>query len=170
MHELRRLRRTRESGPQSDRRRGRWAAFTPGTEYQVRLAAIDFVNAGEGSEIFSPGPNPTFTTKPVGPPAITFAQPSAITATSAHFSGTVDPEAPAGNPQAFEVIWRIECTPGCPDMPEIYLPADSEVHPIEVDAKDLLPGTDYEVRLIAQNAGGTYTLKRNFSTRSWPRR
>jgi hypothetical protein len=137
---------------------------SPGTKYFVRLAAIDNFNAFEGSEIFSPGPNPTFETKPVPPPVVTFAQPSAVTGTSAHFSGTIDPEAPPGNPQAFEVIWYIECTPECPDMPFIYLPADSDVHPIEVDAKDLLPGTSYQVRFITQNSGGTYTQTRNFTT------
>lgn len=140
--------------------------LAPGTKYYVRLAAIDNVSTFEGSEALSPGPNPSFTTKPVPPPVVTFAQPDAVTGTSAHFSGTIDPEAPQPeNNPAFDATWYIECTPACPDMPYVIIPADSESHPIEVEAEDLLPGTKYEVTLYYSNAGGAYTAgPRTFTT------
>jgi hypothetical protein len=134
----------------------------PGTEFQVRLVAL--ISGPEGGEFISAPPNPTFKTKPVAAPVVTFAQPSAVTGTTAHFSGTIRPEADPTKVSAFDVTWYFECTPECPDLPSEIVPAAEEEHKVEVDANDLLPGTSYQVKFITQNAGGTYTQSRNFST------
>jgi hypothetical protein len=123
----------------------------PGTEYEFRLVAVptDFSEA----ETPSAEPNPTFTTEAVGPPSVSIDPVTAVTGTTAHFSGTIDPEAPAGNPSAFDVNWRFECTPSCPGLSGGTIPADSSSHVVEADATGLEPNTSYEVRLVAENAG-----------------
>ncbi len=123
----------------------------PGAEYEVRLAANNFVDP----EIISSEPNPSFTTDPVSPPSASIDPVTTITATSAHFSGIVDPEAPVGNPSAFDVAWRFECTPECPALSGGTIPADSTSHVVEADAQGLDPNTVYEVTLVASNAGGS---------------
>jgi hypothetical protein len=120
----------------------------PGTEYVVRLGATNF-----SEESFSAGPNPSFTTKTVTPPSVSIGPPSSITGTSAHFAGEINPEAPAGNPAAFDVNWHFECTPECPAVSGGTIPADSTGHQVSADATGLEPHTAYEVTLIAENAG-----------------
>jgi len=121
----------------------------PGTTYEVRLVATNFVDP----EVISAEPNPTLTTKVVGLPSITINPVTSVTATTAHLSGTIDPEAPDGNPAEFEVFWYFDCTPDCSTDIEGYsiLPPDSEVHNVEPEATELEPNTDYEVTLVAEN-------------------
>lgn len=121
----------------------------PGTQYFVRLAAANFVDA----EVISAEPYASFTTDPVGAPSISIDPPSAVTGTGAHFSGTIDPEAPSGNPAAYDVNWRFECTPECPGLSGT-IPGDDEPHTVESNATGLTPSTDYEVTLVAENAAG----------------
>ncbi|MGE5527104.1 MAG: hypothetical protein ACM3Q9_00385 [Methanosarcina sp.] len=125
-----------------------FTGLKPGTQYYVRLMATNFAQSW-----FSPEPNPSFTTEPVPPPAVSIDPPTSITGHTAHFSGEIDPGAPAGNPSAFDVSWRFECTPSCPGASG-SIPADSEAHEVSAEATGLLPGTQYEVRLVAENAGG----------------
>lgn len=121
----------------------------PGTEYFVRLVA----ESADGQAI-SAEPNPSFTTLAVAAPAVTISAPSAITGTTAHFEGQIDPEAPVGNPAAFDVNWHFECTPACPGLSGGTIPADSSSHTVEANATGLKAGTAYEVTLVASNAGG----------------
>lgn len=121
----------------------------PDTEYFFRLVA----ESADGQSI-SAEPNPSATTLEVGPPNVTIDAPTAVTADGAHFSGTIDPEAPGANPAAFDVQWRFECTPECPGLTGGSIPADSAVHTVEAEATKLQPNTSYEVRLIAENAAG----------------
>ena len=128
--------------------------LAPATKYKVRLTIQVF--APESGEFSTPEPSPTFTTLPVAKPAITIEDPSAITGNSAIFKGDIKPGTPAGDPPGFNVEWHFECTPECPEMPFEFIPADSSKtdYPIEVVARDLKPGTDYQVTLVASNAGG----------------
>lgn len=122
----------------------------PSTEYEVRLVADNLTDP----KVISAGPNPTFTTDgPVTPASVTIDPVTAVTDSTAHFSGSIDPEAPAGNPSAWDVNWRFECTPGCPGLGG-SIPADSVSHTVEADVTGLEPNKSYEVRLIAENAGG----------------
>ena len=126
-----------------------------GTEYEVRLAANNFVDP----EVVSSGPNPTFTTDPVSPPSISINPVTTTTGTTAHFSGTINPNAPEAAPTspeveaAFKVNWRFECTPACSGLDGGQVAADNTNHVVEADVSGLEPNTDYEVTLVASNAG-----------------
>ena len=139
-----------------------FTGLTPNTEYKVRLAA----NNSSDPEVFSAVAS--FTTLPVGPPAISLAAPTNVTGSSALFSATIDPEAPVGNPAAFDVNWHFECTPECPGL-EGTIPADSDPHTVAVDATGLKPGTAYEVTLVAENAAGPVSAgPESFATAATP--
>jgi hypothetical protein len=118
----------------------------PSTQYFVRMTAF------EGESRWFSGEQ-SFTTEAVPPASVSIDPPAAITGHTATFSGEIDPEAPAGNPSAFDVNWRFECTPACPGLSGT-IPADSVSHSVSAEATGLLPGTQYEVRLVAENAGG----------------
>jgi hypothetical protein len=125
----------------------------PATEYSVRLG--DF-NEGFANHTVSDPPFQTFSTEPVGKPTVVIAAPGAVTGSSAHFSGTINPQAPAGDPPAFNVNWHFECNPGCAGLTGT-ISADSTSHTVEADATGLKPNTAYEVSLVATNAGGSET-------------
>ena len=126
--------------------------LTPETPYQVRLVANNFSDPEVISSVES------FTTLPMTPPSVSIDPPTQITDSSARFSGTIDPEAPAGDPADFDVDWHFECTPACPELAVAEgappIAADSDPHAVAADATGLKPGTDYEVTLVATNAGG----------------
>jgi hypothetical protein len=122
-----------------------------GEEYAVRLWASN----PEAGEVATEAPYYTFTTKATTPPSATIDPATDITATSAKVSGSVNPQAPPDNPPAFDVGWRFECTPSCP-VTGGSVPADSEDHPVS-QLLQLQPNTEYEVTLIATNAGASAT-------------
>ncbi len=119
----------------------------PGREYAAYLLA-------ENAEGFAITSQVNFTTLPVGHPTVSIAAPSAITTTSAQFSGHIDPEAPGGNPSAFDVNWHFVCTPECPGLTGGTIPADSTDHEVTADTTGLKLGTEYKVELVAENAAG----------------
>ncbi len=88
----------------------------PGTTYKLRLSATA---ADDGSQVFSSEPFPEFTTKGTStPPTATLNPVTAVTGTTAHFSGTVDTKAPAEaldaeGKAAYDTDWHFECTPAC---------------------------------------------------------
>lgn len=125
--------------------------LAPNTTYLVRLVAV---NAEGTQEAATEAPYPTFTTLEVAAPTVSIAAPSALTGTSAVFSGEINPGAPAGNPAAFDVEWHFACAPECPGLTGGTVPADAEGHTVEAATTGLLPGVHYEVSLIASNAGG----------------
>jgi hypothetical protein len=131
---------------------GTLEGLAQGTEYSVRLVAENELGA---NRVVTAEPYPTFTTKAVAPAAVAISAPTSVTSTSAHFSGEINPEAPAGNPSAFDVNWSFECTPGCPGLTGGTIPADNSTHAIEDAASGLEPNTEYHVSLIATNVGGS---------------
>jgi hypothetical protein len=120
----------------------------PGHEYFVRLVAS---NEGGLNQVAS-GAEP-FTTKVVAPPTVSIEPPTEITGTSVHMEGKINPGAPPGNPSAFYVDWRFGCTPICVPV-GMHISADSSQHSVSADLTGLEPNTDYEVTLVASNAGG----------------
>jgi hypothetical protein len=118
------------------------------TTYYLRLIATN----AEGSTEAVPAS--TFTTKAVAVPTVSIEAPTTIGAT-AHFTGHIEPNAPAGNPAAFDVNWQFSCNPECPGLSGGHITADNATHTVEADASGLLPGTAYEVTLSASNVGGT---------------
>ena len=127
----------------------------PGTVYHYRLNAV---NAGGLSTMVAAS---TFPTTAITPPVATVSNPVLGVGTEAHFSGTINPEKGPADPALYDVTWRFECTPKCLDAEDKVLtgpgiPADNSVHPVSVDVV-LEPNTEYQVRLVASNAGETAT-------------
>ncbi|HET7446131.1 MAG TPA: hypothetical protein VFJ57_15900 [Solirubrobacterales bacterium] len=138
--------------------------LTAATTYQVRLASY---NANDGSEDFSPGPNPEFTTDPAPNAPVLALDPVVPFYTSAQLSGTVDPE--GGNLNApgkpVPIHWAIEISesgdPGTwgPVAEGDIIEAEAEgTAPIAVPASaveptGLAPNTTYHYRLRATYAG-----------------
>jgi len=123
----------------------------PGTEYHLRLTASN--SAGTSSLVAAN----TFTTTAITAPAASIAAPTSVTATSAHFSGTINPQLGAGPAELYEVEWRFRCVPEClgpggEELSGAQIAPDNAVHPVSVDAV-LEPNTLYRVSLIAANAG-----------------
>jgi hypothetical protein len=96
----------------------------------------------------------TFTTDPVAPPTASIDPVVTFTDTTAHFSGTVNPAAPLGNPSAFDVNWQFKCTPECLG-PAGQVSADNSSHAVSGDVSGLEPNVNYQVTLVASNAGGS---------------
>jgi DNA-binding beta-propeller fold protein YncE len=92
----------------------------------------------------------------VEPPHVQIEPPTLITGTTAHFRAEINPEAPVGNPSAWDVKYRFQCVPACSGQDlEGSVEASSLSAPVEATAENLLPGTDYKVFITAGNAGGT---------------
>ena len=89
------------------------AYLPPATEFEARIGAYV-----EGNGTFSSAV--AFTTKAVAAPDVSIDPVSAITSTSAHLSGLIDPNAPEAAPTSaaveagFKASWMFECTPECP--------------------------------------------------------
>jgi hypothetical protein len=131
------------------------SGLRPGAEYHFRLTAS---NAGGSDSLVAAA---TFTTTAVTPPSATIATPTAVTASSAHFSGQINPQLGSGDPGLYEVKWRFQCTPQCLDsagqpLSGPPIPADNSAHAVAADAT-LEPNTVYRVSLVAANAGETAT-------------
>jgi hypothetical protein len=135
-----------------------FTGLAAGTEYETRLDAFS-----NETLFLSPEPNPTFTTQAVTAPTVSMEPAGAVTATAAHFSGQINPNAPEAEPTSadveggFAVKWHFECTPECPGLSGGIVAADNSAHEVEADTTGLLPGTTYEVSLIGENAGGAAT-------------
>jgi hypothetical protein len=152
-----------------------FTGLKPDTTYQIKVETYD--EAAE--ELFeAQPPYPTFTTKHIDPPVVTQDQVTAITATTAHFSGTVDANAPAGalapeQESAYETSWHFECEPDCAGASSgVIAPgdegfrADEAGRPVEFDAGGLESNTTYQVKLVAVNGVGVHetVAERTFST------
>jgi hypothetical protein len=118
----------------------------PATTYHLRLVAE---NADGSTEAVA---GSTFETEATVPPSVSIDAPTNVTATTVDLSGAIDPEAPAGNPSAFDANWRFECNPGC-NSAGGTVAADSISHPISETIVGLEPNTTYEIKLFAFNAG-----------------
>jgi PKD repeat protein len=127
------------------------------TVYHLRLTVS---NAG-GSDSKEAA---TFTTLTPTPPSISIDDVTTFTATSAHFSGKVNPN---GTEPAFEAFWHFQCTPSC-GSPGGQTAADGSEHEIAVNTA-VEPNTAYQVKLIASNDGGqNETTSKSFKTPALP--
>jgi hypothetical protein len=122
--------------------------LTPSTVYHLRLVAS---NEDGPSEAVAAS---TFETDAVAVPAVTIGSPTEVTASSARFSGSVDPQ---GSDEAFNATWHFEYstddvnwTPLGDEGPLTGSGAQS----VEQVGSGLEPNRHYFVRLVASNAGG----------------
>jgi hypothetical protein len=119
-------------------------------EYHVRLVAE---NRGIPGNTL-PSSSVSLHTLTVVPSTITGPIVSGVTSTSAHFAGQVNPNAPAGNPPAFDVDWEFQCSPACPGLVGGTVAADDTSHEVSEVATGLQPGQEYKVVLLGTNANG----------------
>jgi hypothetical protein len=125
--------------------------LTPSTVYHLRLVASN--EDGQSEAVAAD----TFETEAVAKPTVTVNPVTTFTGTTAHFTGSINPNAPsgepAGKPDAFDVNWHFQCSPDCPGA-EGSLQAASTAQGVTADAAGLEPNTHYDVTLVASNAGG----------------
>ena len=136
-------------------------SLTQHTSYFFRL-----VTSYGDIQVLSPEPDRSFETLEVTPPAVEINSASAITTTSAHLSGQLNPEAPGTAPQdpGFDTEWRFVCSPECPGLTAATIGGDNADHEVTAEATGLEPAKTYEVTLEATNAGGTSIATKSFTT------
>jgi hypothetical protein len=117
-------------------------------EYHVRLVAENRGIPGNTTSSSAV----SFHTLTAAQPTIAIEPVSAVTSMSAHFAGHINPNAPAGDPAAFDVSWEFQCSPSCPGLAGGTVAADNTSHEVSVDATGLEPGERYEVVLVGKNA------------------
>ena len=128
----------------------------PGQTYQFRIGVFSYA---DGEIYVSSLPNPEFQTPAIPDPVLLIDPVSNISGATAHFSGTVDPNPPAGEPAISNVQWHFHCVPSCPsvenDTEEHVVKAAEGEKEVEADATGLEPNTTYEVTLVGTNAGSS---------------
>jgi hypothetical protein len=147
------------------------------TKYFIRLAAVNFIDSRPNeSEVFSPGPDPSFTTLPVDPPtALSAADATGVSYTTAQASGEVErpanPAAPPFDPNsAFNVHCRFEFVTQAQFEATGFAGAgrgecnqnpveELGPKPVSAELTGLQPGTTYHLRLVAENAGGSDSVE-----------
>lgn len=145
-------------GPGTTEVKADLAGLSPDTKYHLRLVAA---NQGGATAVEAAS---TFKTLAVAKPTVSSVAVGSITATSAHFSGLVDPNAPEAAPAepaveaAFKAGWSFTCAPtGCEGPKGGTVAADNTGSPVSDDAINLQPNTEYTVTLHATNLGGEET-------------
>jgi hypothetical protein len=132
----------------------------PGTTYHFALVAD-----GPGGE--SVGPDETFQTPPVLPPAVGTGAAGEVTVDGASLTGSVDPQGwetsyyfQYGTSTAYGSRW--------PSL-DVTLGGLSGGQAVESSLQNLQPGTVYHYRLVARNPGGTsYGPDQTFTTLEYP--
>jgi hypothetical protein len=146
-----------------------FTGLQPNTTYFFRISsAYEHGFGGPGAEERgelgrSSAPNPSITTLPVPAPTVNFAPITGVTLNSAHFTASVETNAPPGpltalGKEAFKTEWHFECTPECPSTPALsgVVEGEEAIHNISADAIRLETNTFYEeVKLVASNVAHT---------------
>jgi hypothetical protein len=118
------------------------------SEYHVRLVGEDRGIPGNTTA----SSDVSFHTLTVAQPTITIDPVSAITPTSAHFSGEINPNSPVEGPAAFDVQWSFGCVPQCTVAGGGTVAADDKNLEVATDVSVLKPGETYKVMLSGENA------------------
>jgi len=151
------------------------AGLAPGSVYHLRLVASN-LGGSDADEMAG-----TFETDPVAKPTVSGLASSAVTDSTAHVSGLVNPNAPKDASEleggggeeeaingAFATHWSFSCSPECKfDGPgDGDLAADDDPAEVSADLTGLEPNKSYDLTLHATNAGGeeTETVLASFTT------
>ena len=151
-----------------------------GKTYEVRAFAY-YLNFS-GQTYSPPIPLETFTTNAATAPLVTIDDASALTATSAHFSGHVTPTNGEADPAfdafcTFDYLTDAKFKAAGDAFPEGSPTIGCDVNPVtgsgptavQADPTDLEPHTTYHLRLRASNQAGTTTAEAaTFTTDSLP--
>lgn len=141
-----------------------YTGLQPETTYLFRISVWHDRFGGFGPLAFELGEvafsaTETITTEPLAAPTVVFNPVTDIIANGAHFSGSVDTNAPAGPftanaKAAYKTEWHFECSPACPPQPGLSgtVTAEEGSQAISTDVIRLEPNTHYKVKLIAENA------------------
>jgi hypothetical protein len=131
--------------------------LSPGTEYHYRLIAENAFGSVEG-------PEQTFKTLPASAPTVGGAAVGEVGQFGASVSASIDPQGLATN---YEVELEIEGS----TMPVTAASAGEGDEPIEIayTLSSLVPGTAYQVRVVAWNAAGEAgSQTQSFTTQAVP--
>lgn len=139
--------------------------LAPGETYEFRLQAENGAGLAETAT-----PYPTFTMDSATAPALVAEAASAVSITSAHLKGTVDPEGGNVNPFGPEVMpiyWELQTstdgsswnTAGSGEISGAEAEGSSPIT-VEVDATGLVAATEYQVRLHAYSTNfGSFNVE-----------
>jgi hypothetical protein len=129
---------------------GKNEGLDEGRQLAVRSASATVYLADAGKQEID-----IFSVVNVEPPQVTIEPPTAVTGTTAHFHAEINPEAPVNDPPPWNVKYSFQCVPGCTGSDlSGTVGAGSIVVPREGTAEHLLPGTEYNVYITAENVGG----------------
>lgn len=122
----------------------------PGTEYQVRLAALNFA---EFIEYFSAEPNSTFTTKVPTKPAIASTFAAAVSFDVANLRAQINPN---GADTGYYFEYGVDTSYGAqvPATP-VDIGSGGEAKSAAARLTDISPGTTYHYRVVAINSVDT---------------
>jgi hypothetical protein len=134
-------------------------SLAPHTTYSFRISVYYAGITAQSAE-----PDPSFETLEVANPTVTMDPVTTSTGTTAELTGEINPNAPAGNPAAFNVNWHFECDLECPELSGGEITADASGHQVTVEATRLQPNTEYHVKLVGENAGGSAEAGQTFNT------
>jgi hypothetical protein len=133
----------------------------PDTTYHYALVGTNF---GGGVSV---GPDETFTTRPLVPPAVSTGGAQEVVGTSAALTGALDPE---GLPTAYRFEYGTSTAYGSswPDI-QAFAGSGSTSEVVAVTVPNLQPGVTYHYRLVASNEDGTsYGVDETFATPGYP--
>jgi hypothetical protein len=133
----------------------------PNTTYHFALIASSF-SGGE-----SVGPDETFTTRPLVPPAVSTSGVEAIGETSATLTGSVNAE---GLPTTYHFEFGPTAGYGSSwPLVQIFAGSGGASQGVAVGVPNLTPGATYHYRLVASNEDGTsYGADEVFTTPGYP--
>lgn len=136
-------------------------SLQPNTTYHFALVATNF---GGGESV---GPDETFTTRPLVPPAVATGGSEGIGQTTATLTGSVNPE---GIPTTYRFEYGMSAGYGSSwPLSQVFASDGSVSESVAIAVPNLQPGVVYHYRLVASNEDGVaYGADQSFATPAYP--